>query len=127
MTGVRVLGIVVAVFGIVAAAFPDGFAFLTGAPAPPDDLFAAVERRARAGMVLGVGVVLMAVPTLRPWSVSVPSAVFYWMTGVLAARLMGLVLDGAAPKQWLYVAIEAAAMTAAALWLWRFGASASAQ
>lgn len=88
--------------------------------AAPEDLFAVVERRARAGMVLGVGLVFIAVPALRPWAVSLPSAIFYWMTGVLAARLLGLVLDGAAPRQWLLVAVEVGVMTLAALWLWRF-------
>lgn len=116
----RIAGLVVAAFGVVAAAFPDWFTFLTGAPAAPEDLFALVERRARAGMVLGVGLVFIAVPALRPWAVSLPSAIFYWMTGVLAARLLGLVLDGAAPRQWLLVAVEVGVMTLAALWLWRF-------
>lgn len=125
ISGFRVFGIVVAAFGLVAAAFPDGFAFLTGAPAAPEDLFAVVERRARAGMVLGVGLVFIAVPALRPWSVSIPSAIFYWMTGVLAARLLGFVLDGAAPKLWLLVAVEVGVMTVAALWLWRFTGVAS--
>ncbi|MEO0322729.1 MAG: DUF4345 family protein [Myxococcota bacterium] len=120
---VRLVGVAVAAFGLLAAAYPDGFSFLTGAPAStgtsPQDIFAAVERRARAGMVLGVGLVLIAVPTLRPWSVSIPAAVLYWVTGVLAARLLGLVCDGAVPKQWFLVAVEALLMTLAALWLWR--------
>ncbi len=43
----------------------------------------------------------------------------YGMAGALAARLLGLLIDGVVPKQWLFVAVEAGAMTVAALWLWR--------
>ena len=75
-------------------------------------------------MVLGVGLCFLAIPALRPWSVSIPTALFYFMVGALAARLLGLMVDGAVPKQWLMVAIEAAVMTAAALWLWRSSGSA---
>lgn len=41
--------------------------------------------------------------------------------GALAARLVGLLVDGAVAKQWLWVAVEAAVMALAALWLWRTG------
>lgn len=110
-------GVVLSVLGVAAALFPDGFGPLTGVASP--DLFETVERRVRGGMVLGVGLCLLAIPSLRPWSVSIPTALFYFMVGALAARLLGLMIDGAVPKQWLLVAIEAAVMTAAALWLWR--------
>ncbi|MEQ9318492.1 MAG: DUF4345 family protein [Polyangiaceae bacterium] len=117
MTGPRILGMVLAVVGVVAAAYPDGFGPLTGGP--PSDLFEAVERRVRGGMVLGVGLILIGVTALRPWSKSIPWAIFYFMTGALAARLLGMLLDGAVPKQWLLVAVELAFMALAALWLWR--------
>ena len=45
------------------------------------------------------------------------------MTGALAARLLGLLVDGTVPKQWLWVAVEAAVMALAALWLWRSSGS----
>ena len=54
-----------------------------------------------------------------PWTTSIPTAIFYFMTGALAARIFGLIVDGTVPKQWLLVAVEAVAMTVAALWLWR--------
>jgi len=70
-------------------------------------------------MLLGVGLAFIVVPTLRPWSVSIPSVIFYFMLGALLARLVGIVVDGAVPKQWLWVAVEAVFMALAALWLWR--------
>ena len=114
-----------AVAGVIAAAVPGWFGPLTGGPEPPADLFAAIERRVRGGMLLGVGLTFIAVTSLRPFSTSIPSAIFYFMTGALAARLLGVVVDGAVPKQWLWVAVEAIVMALAALWLWRSGAPAA--
>ena len=125
MTGYRILGIALCVVGIVAAAFPSWFGPLTGGPGLPADAYEAVERRVRGGMLLGVGLCFLALPALTPWSTSIPTALFYFMTGALAGRLLGLLVDGAVPKQWLLVAVEAAVMTAAALWLWRSSASAA--
>lgn len=53
-------------------------------------MFEAVERRVRGGMLLGVGLCFIAVTALRPWSTSIPTAIFYFMAGALAARLFGL-------------------------------------
>lgn len=112
----RLIGIALAIVGVVAAIFPHWFGALTGGPAV--DVYEAVERRVRGGMLLGVGLGCIAIPTLRPWAVSVPSAIFYLMTGALAARLLGVIVDGAVPKQWLWVAVEAVVMALAAVWLW---------
>lgn len=124
MSGFRIFGIVLAVIGIVAAVFPNWFGPLTGGPEPPVDVFEAIERRVRGGMVLGVGLIFIAVTAFRPWSTSIPSAIFYFMTGALAARLFGLLFDGTVPKQWLWVAVEAVVMALAAFWLWRSSGSA---
>lgn len=123
MPELRKLGAILALLGTVAAVFPAWFGPITGGSMPPVDVFESIERRVRAGMVLGVGLTLIAVTTLRPWSVSVPSAIFYVMTGALVARLLGLMVDGSVSRQWLLVAIEAAVMAAAAMWLWRASGS----
>ena len=118
-------GIALAVLGVVAALFPTWFGPLTGGPEPPADVFEAVERRVRGGMLLGVGLCFIAITALRPWSMSIPTAIFYVMAGALAARLLGLLVDGTVPKQWLLVAVEAVVMAVAAFWLWRSGGPAS--
>jgi len=125
MSRFRILGFVLAAVGVAASVFPGWFGPLTRFPNPPVDIFEVIESRVRGGMVLGVGLTFIAVTALRPWSTSIPSAIFYFMTGALVARLLGLVVDGAVPKQWLLVAVEAGVMTAAALWLWRTGVAAS--
>ncbi|NNK44250.1 MAG: hypothetical protein HKP46_16550 [Myxococcales bacterium] len=123
MSGLRIFGIVLAVVGVIVAVFPGWFGPLTGGPEPPADVFEAIERRVRGGMVLGVGLAFIAVTALRPWSTSIPSVIFYFMTGALAMRLLGLILDGTVPKQWLLVAVEAVVMAVAAFWLWRSSGS----
>lgn len=118
MSGLRIFGMILAVLGIIAAIFPDWFGPLTGGPEPAASIYEGIERRVRGGMVLGAGLIFIAVTALRPWSMSVPLVIFYFMTGALAARLLGLLIDGNVAKQWLLVAIEAIAMALAALWLW---------
>lgn len=76
-------------------------------------------------MIIGVGLAFIGVTSLRPWSTSIPTIIFYFMTGALAARLIGMLVDGVVPKQWLLVAIEVIVMALAALWLWRNGVAAS--
>ena len=125
MSGFRILGFVLAAVGVTAAVFPGWFGPLTRFPTPPVDLFEVIESRVRGGMVLGVGLAFIAVTALRPWSTSIPSAIFYFMTGALVARLLGLIVDGTVPKQWLLVAVEAFVMAVAALWLWRTGVAAA--
>ena len=119
----RIVGLIIALVGLLMAVFPDWFGRLAGGQ--PADVYEAVERRVRGGMVLGVGLILIAVTALRPWATSIPSAIFYFMAGALAMRLLGMMLDGIVPKQWLWVAVETAVMTLAAAWLWRFGATAT--
>lgn len=119
MSASQIFGIALAVLGVIAAVFPNWFGPLTGGPEPPVDVFEAVERRVRGGMVLGVGLCFIAITALRPWSISIPTAIFYFMAGALAARLLGLLVDGAVPKQWLLVGVETLVMAIAAFWLWR--------
>lgn len=121
MSALRIFGIVVAIFGVAASVFPTWFEPLTGGPAPPADTHEAIERRVRGGMVLGLGLMFVGINALRPWSTSIPLVIFYFMTGALAARLLGLMVDGTVPKQWLWVAVEAGVMALVALWLWRGG------
>lgn len=123
MSAFRILGIGLALFGVVAAIFPSHFGVLTGGQLPPADVFAAIERRIRGGMLLGVGLAFLAVTDLRPWSTSIPVALVCFLTGALAARIFGLFVDGTDPKQWLWVAGEALLVALAALWLWRYGAA----
>ena len=102
MSKFRILGIALALIGVIATLFPAWLAPITGAAEPTTDLFEAVERRVRGGMILSVGLIFISVTALRPWSTSIPTAIFFFITGALAARLYGMVVDGAVAKQWLW-------------------------
>ncbi len=118
----RIIGIILAGLGALMSAFPGWFEPLTGGPEPAADTFEAVERRVRGGMVLGVGLILIARTELRPWSMTIASVLFYFMLGALLARVLGLIIEGIDARQWLAVAIETGVMTLAALWMWRSSA-----
>ena len=99
MSGFRIVGIALAVVGLAASVFPAWFGPLTHWPEPPADVFEAIERRVRGGMLLGVGWALIAIPALRPWSISIPSAILYFATGALVARFIGLLAEGNVQKR----------------------------
>lgn len=85
MSGLRIFGLVLAILGVVATVFPQWFGPLTGGPEPAVDIYESIERRVRGGMVLGLGLMFVGIPALRPWSTSIPLVIFYFMTGALAA------------------------------------------
>lgn len=119
MTGFRIVGIVLALVGVVATIFPEWFAPLTRATEPTLDVFEAVERRVRGGMIFAVGLIFLVVTALRPWGTSVPTAIFCFVSGALAARLFGMAVHGAVPKQWMWVGAEAAIIAVVTFWLSR--------
>jgi len=55
--------------------------------------------RLKKRKALGLGLMFVGITALRPWSTSIPLVIFYFMTGALAARLLGLVVDGTVPEQ----------------------------
>ena len=64
MSVARILGMALAILGVLATVFPDGFGSLTGEPAV--GVHEAVERRVRGGMVLGaVSYTHLTLPTKR--------------------------------------------------------------
>ncbi|MBL90576.1 MAG: hypothetical protein CMH56_02020 [Myxococcales bacterium] len=118
MSRLRLLGFVLAAIGTLAAMFPHWFGFLTGANDTLVDAHEAIEQRVRGGMVLSLGLIFIGVTALRPWSISIPLAICFFMAGALAARLLGMMIHGPGPKQWLVVGVEAVFMAATAFWLW---------
>lgn len=123
MTPLRVVGVVLAGLGVVMAAFPDWFGALTGGSIPAADAFEAVERRIRGGMLLGLGLLLVAHTELRPWSSTIAASAFYIVFGALLARVFGIMVDGSDSRQWMWVAGESLVIGLAAAWLWRAGSA----
>lgn len=119
MTPLRIFGLALAGLGALASVFPAWFEPLIGAS--PEDAYQAIERRVRGGMVAGVGLAFVARITLRPWGDTLAQGIFYVLLGALLARLVGIVLEGSIPRQWMLVAVEAGLMVLPAVWLWRSG------
>lgn len=123
VTVFRLIGIALVAVGLLLAAFPGWSGGASGSLEPAVDTFAAIERRVRGGMVLGVGLALIAQSAWRPWTTTLASVVFYFVFGALCVRVLGLMLDGHNSRQWMWVAAEALVMGVAAVWLWRGAAA----
>ena len=115
-TAVRFAGALLAFVGAVLACFPT----LVSDPGPAADSFEAIERRIPWGTLAGVGVLLVARTKLRPFRTGIAAVVCWVTSGILGARLIGLVLDGAdSGRQWMWVGVEAVLIALAAAYLVR--------
>jgi hypothetical protein len=116
MTTVRFAGAFVALVGVVLACFPT----LVSDPGPAADTFEAIERRIPWGTLAGVGALFVARTRLRPFWTSIAAVVCWVTSGILVARLIGLVLDGAdSGRQWMWVGVEVVVIALAAAYLVR--------
>lgn len=119
LTYIRIIGILMSVVGIIGSLFPEWLSPITGASEPIDDIHETIERRVRAGMLLGFGLGFALIPSLKPWNRSIPLVIFYFMTGALIARLIGIGIDGSVDRQWVLVGVEIIFMILAAFWLYK--------
>lgn len=105
VSAIRIIGLLIAVAGLVLATAPT----LVSDPGPAADTYAAIERRVWYGAIAGFGALLVARTSLKPWVETIAAFVFWIVAGFLAARVIGLALDGIdSGKQWLWTAIEVA-------------------
>ncbi|MEZ9237717.1 DUF4345 family protein [Shewanella sp. 10N.286.52.A9] len=99
---IRGLGFILLLIGLVLSANPE----LVSNKPIPNDTFNAVERRIWWGLFIGAGLLLQFHFQLTPWQATVSATLTSLLIGLLIARLIGIVLDGSVPKQWVNVAIE---------------------
>jgi hypothetical protein len=112
----RVIGVLGGAAGLVLAAVPT----LVSDPGLATDTYEAIERRVWWGAVAGFGALLATLRSLRPWSVTLVSSLFWIVAGLLTARVIGLVLDGTdSTRQWMWTAVELAICVVAGLYLRR--------
>lgn len=103
LLALKAVGLPLAIFGLALAAAPT----LLNDPGPAASSFEAIERRIWWGGLFGLGVLLLTHPQLKPWLFTFSTAVFWIIGGMLVARAIGLVLDGAdSSKQWLWFVVE---------------------
>lgn len=98
----RVFGCALIIAGVVLVSNPE---LVINKPIPADT-FEAVERRIWWGLLIGAGVLLLFHHQFHPWLRTVVATIAALVFGLLVARLIGIVLDGAVIKQWIYVGVE---------------------
>ncbi|MFT7622783.1 MAG: hypothetical protein ACI9WU_001958 [Myxococcota bacterium] len=111
----QIAGGLIALVGLVLACVPT----LVSDPGATADVFAMVERRIPYGALLGVGLLIGAMPRLKPWPVGLASVAIGMTLGVLIARVIGVFLDGFHPRQILWIVVEVIVVALAAAYLRR--------
>lgn len=105
MIALRILGGVLVLAGLVLSVAPT----LALDPGDAPDLFEAIERHVRWGLLIGIGLLLAVRTSLRPWRVTFAHLVCWVSAGYLVARLIGIAVEGASSgRQWLWVGVEVA-------------------
>lgn len=107
----RVVGLLVLIAGIIIVANPE---LITKKPVP-EDTFEAIERRIWWGLLIGLGLLLIFNQQWSPWLPTLLITAVALLVGLLIARVIGIMLDGPVPKQWLLVLVEVA-IAAPLLW-----------
>lgn len=98
----RLLGLGLILIGVVLVWNPE---LISNKPVP-EDTFAAIERRIWWGLIIGFGILLMFHHQLQPWKTTLAATGLALLLGLLAARLIGIMLDGSVLRQWINVGIE---------------------
>lgn len=98
----RALGFIILITGIVIVVNPE----LITNKAVPDDTFEAIERRIWWGLLIGPGLLLMFNRQWSPWLPALLISLVALIAGLLAARLIGIALDGSIVRQWYLVLVE---------------------
>lgn len=115
----RILGAVVAALGIALAARPHEVAEALARPhGTPSEIINA--RASFGGAIVGVGLLLLVAPSLRPFTRALAYALLTLMLGVGLVRGAGFVLDGRPDRlQWIWLVLEFVLAAAAAAYLRR--------
>lgn len=112
----RAVGGLLIAAGLVLVVSPELLFELEPAP----DAHEAIEQHVRWGLLICIGLFLVARTTLRPFRETV-AHFFLWLSGgYLIARIIGIALEGAAPsKQLIFVGVEVLLCALAGLYLRR--------
>ena len=72
----------------------------------PVDAYQATERRIWWGLIIGFGLLLLFHHQLLPWKPTIAATFLAILLGLLAARLIGVGLDGSLAEQLVNLGIE---------------------
>src|SRR5690606_19017635 len=112
---IKVLGVILVAAGLVLAINPD---FLLKSPAPVD-AYQLIEKRVKWGFLIGFGILLIIHHQFTPWSFTASALLFSLTLGIVLARFLGIVLDGAFAKQFLWLGIELFILAGFGFWYWK--------
>jgi len=108
----KVFSLLLIAFGIALVINPE----LVSNKPIPEDTYQAIERRIWWGLLIGVGILFLFHHQLHPWLPTVVAAGTSITFGLLAARLIGIALDGSVARQWVWVAVEGVILIGLVWW-----------
>ena len=111
----KILGVILLMAGFILAYKPE---WVSTHPLPTD-LYEMIERRVRWGLVIGLGLLLLFHHPWTSWGLTVSALLVALTSGVIIARLLGVVLDGFYAKQMGWLAIEFAALLTFGFLYWK--------
>lgn len=98
----KISGVILLMAGLILTYSPE----LISTHPIPTDPYQVIEKRVRWGFVIGLGLLLLFHHPGTPWGLTVSALLVALTTGIILARLLGMVLDGFFAKQMLWLAIE---------------------
>ncbi len=108
----QIVGFIIFLLGFILTYNPE----LVSRNPIPEDTFRAIERRVRWGFLMGGGMLLMFHHQITPYLFTVAALGMTLTLGALISRVIGIVLDGSAPRQWMWVVIELIMVVAFGVW-----------
>ena len=108
----QVAGFTLLLSGIILTYNPE----LVSSKPIPEGTFQAVERRVRWGFLIGLGMLLIFHHQVNPYLLTAAALGMTLTLGALISRVIGIVLDGLAPRQWMWVVVELAMVIGFGFW-----------
>ena len=108
----QIAGCILLLSGVILTYNPE----LVSSKPIPEDTFQAVERRIRWGFLIGFGMLLIIHHQVNPYLFTVAALGMTLTLGALISRVMGIVLDGSVPRQWMWVLVELVMVIGFGIW-----------
>tara|TARA_R110002012_G_scaffold301797_1_gene502335 strand:+ start:62669 stop:63031 length:363 start_codon:yes stop_codon:yes gene_type:complete len=102
----KISGVILLIVGLILVHRPG----LVSPHPIPTDPYQVIEKRVRWGFVIGLGLLLLFHHSWTPWGLTVSALLIALTTGIIIARLLGMLWDGFYVKQLLWLAIELGAL-----------------
>ncbi|MDR7131820.1 hypothetical protein J2X69_004185 [Algoriphagus sp. 4150] len=111
----KISGVILLMAGLILAYKPG---LLSTYPLPTDP-YQVIEKRVRWGFMIGLGLLLLFHHPWTPWGLTVSALLIALTTGIIIARLLGMLWDGFFAKQMLWLAVELGALLIFGFLYWK--------